>query len=404
MVFGGLAASLRSIPGKVSDWLFSRLTIVVTVQENDVLFSWVNFWLSTHDYAKKCRTLKANTRQSHGDSNDSPVAIGKGTKVEPPQVILAPSKGTHIIRYKGAFVIIHRGNEGNSSQPGNSGVLGSAMAGMFQKEEITFRFRTSNRQLVKDFFEDIRTLSNPPEELKTHVYINRWGSWAMMNELPSRNPESVILPGNQFQDIIDDVHAFYDNVEFYRRVGIPHRRGYMFSGVPGTGKSSLLRAVASSLGAALYVLNLADGDLTDSSLVQYLSDIDNARALVVIEDIDSYFNGRNPVKADQKITFSGLLNAIDGAAACEGRLLFVTTNHRDSIDPALIRPGRVDYEIVFTYADDDQIRRMFYRFHPTATVAEYAESLVALRKHFESQPITTAQLQGYLYTNYKNRA
>jgi chaperone BCS1 len=67
------------------------------------------------------------------------------------------------------------------------------------------------------------------------------------------------------------------------------------------------------------------------------------------------------------VTFSGLLNALDGVASQEGRVLFMTTNHIEKLDPALIRPGRCDVIVKFDLATADQARRMFLRFFPTET-------------------------------------
>jgi chaperone BCS1 len=70
-----------------------------------------------------------------------------------------------------------------------------------------------------------------------------------------------------------------------------------------------------------------------------------------------------------RITFSGLLNAIDGVAAGEGRLLFATTNHPERLDPALIRPGRIDRRVEIGHADREQLARIFRRFFPEAEPA-----------------------------------
>ena len=62
-----------------------------------------------------------------------------------------------------------------------------------------------------------------------------------------------------------------------------------------------------------------------------------------------------------RLTLSCLLNALDGPTATTGRLLFMTTNHREALDPALLRSGRIDYELEFRAAVPEQIRRLFLR-------------------------------------------
>ena len=70
------------------------------------------------------------------------------------------------------------------------------------------------------------------------------------------------------------------------------------------------------------------------------------------------------------MTFSGLLNALDGVASAEERIIFLTTNHYDRLDPALIRPGRVDLREVLDDAAGEQARRLFIKFYGPSESAE----------------------------------
>eukprot|EP01092_Planopodium_desertum_P012329 TRINITY_DN5796_c0_g1_i1.p1 TRINITY_DN5796_c0_g1~~TRINITY_DN5796_c0_g1_i1.p1 ORF type:complete len:252 (-),score=40.83 TRINITY_DN5796_c0_g1_i1:776-1462(-) len=99
------------------------------------------------------------------------------------------------------------------------------------------------------------------------------------------------------------------------------------------------------------------------------------------------------------VTFSGLLNAIDGIASQEGRIFFLTTNHADRLDPALMRPGRVDYLITLDLASKTQIERLFLRFYPEekSLAKDFADkvpatfcSMAQLQSHFmlfKDQPL-----------------
>jgi chaperone BCS1 len=100
--------------------------------------------------------------------------------------------------------------------------------------------------------------------------------------------------------------------------------------------------------------------MNDDRLAKLLGAVP-AGAVVVTEDIDTIFNGRDRT-AENKLTLSGLLNAIDGPLASEGRLLILTTNHAEVLDPALIRPGRVDMRLSLENATPDQAREMWRRF------------------------------------------
>jgi len=94
------------------------------------------------------------------------------------------------------------------------------------------------------------------------------------------------------------------------------------------------------------------------------------------------------------VTFSGLLNALDGVAATEERIVFMTTNHLDRLDPALIRPGRVDMQVHVGLATPNQIRRMFLRFYPFHPLL--ADNLVEKLSGLPPARLPSmAQLQGY---------
>src|SRR3954470_2102012 len=90
------------------------------------------------------------------------------------------------------------------------------------------------------------------------------------------------------------------------------------------------------------------------------------------------------------VTFSGLLNTLDGVASAEERIVFMTTNHIDRLDPALIRPGRVDVTEQITYATPHQISELFARFYPNSG----ADAAAFVAKVGTAQ-LSMAALQGY---------
>jgi mitochondrial chaperone BCS1 len=116
-------------------------------------------------------------------------------------------------------------------------------------------------------------------------------------------------------------------------------------GPPGTGKTSFTQAIAGACGLHICYLNLAGGNLNDDSLNTLLNSTE-VNSIILLEDIDAIFQGRESVQekrdGGQSVTFSGLLNALDGVRSQEGRILIMTTNHKDKLDPALLRPGRAD--------------------------------------------------------------
>lgn len=126
----------------------------------------------------------------------------------------------------------------------------------------------------------------------------------------------------------------------------------------GTGKSSLVEAIAGECGLPIYVVPLG-GSMTDDVLQDMISDVQPGGVLL-LEDIDAVAPDRD---ADARgVTLSGLLNALDGLRAAEGVLVFMTTNHPERLDPALVRPGRVDVRLELGPVRMPEVVRAFTRF------------------------------------------
>ena len=202
----------------------------------------------------------------------------------------------------------------------------------------------------------------------TMIYsIDRWGeSWNLADSRPRRQINSVILEGETAQQLISDVQEFFQRRQWYADLGIPWRRGYLLYGPPGTGKTSFAYALAGEQHLKLCAVSLTNPKLNDQSIADLLQKTP-PRSLILIEDIDAFFVARDKQDNRIEVSFSGLLNAIDGVAAQEGRIVFLTTNHIEKLDRALIRPGRIDMTVELSNATGQQLRTMFLRFYPDAT-------------------------------------
>ncbi len=114
------------------------------------------------------------------------------------------------------------------------------------------------------------------------------------------------------------------------------------------------------------IISLNDKQMSDEQLNLLLNSAP-PRSILLLEDVDAAFQTRDNVVDSTRVTFSGLLNALDGVAAQEGKLVFLTTNHIEKLDQALIRPGRVDLICHFGLAMKNQVAAVFKRFYPNAT-------------------------------------
>jgi len=173
-------------------------------------------------------------------------------------------------------------------------------------------------------------------------------------------------------------------------MGIPYRRGYLLYGYPGTGKTSFILALASELKMNICTANLSEKDLSNEQLNQLFNDAP-PHSIILLEDVDAAFVNRE-TEGQNRVTFSGLLNALDGVAAQEGGLLFMTTNKYELLDAALIRPGRVDITCFFGYATPYQATELFRRFFPNATEQQTSQFISKIPE----DSVSMAELQGYL--------
>ena len=190
--------------------------------------------------------------------------------------------------------------------------------------------------------------------------------WVEDQEARARTMDSVVLEKASKAALVDDVNDFVGvtSRNWYLRHGVPYRRSYLLHGPPGSGKTSVVQALAAALERPLCVLSPI-AQLNDGQLRELLDNVPS-RALILIEDIDSLFTRSRRKRDLSALSFSGLLNGLDGVGESDGRLVFLTTNHRNRLDAALIRPGRVDVHVPFLHAESEQMKLMYRSFYPDA--------------------------------------
>lgn len=170
------------------------------------------------------------------------------------------------------------------------------------------------------------------------------------------------------KELMHDLDRFVRRRTFYKRVGKAWKRGYLLYGPPGTGKSSLVAAMANYLKFHIYDLDLSSlrRDYANYDFRKFLVSTKNG-SILVIEDIDCSVESQNR-EADQsggchgesQLTLSELLNFIDGLwSSCgDERIIVFTTNHKERLDPALLRPGRMDMHIHMSYCTPGGFRTL----------------------------------------------
>lgn len=297
----------------------------------------------------------------------------------------------------------------------------SATSGTIQ-ELLIVTMLGHNKHKLFALLDEAKSLAQHDEAARVVIMTALGHEWRPFGPArPKRDLSSVVLQSGVCERLVRDVSEFMTRADWYRARGIPWRRGYLLHGPPGTGKSSLVHALASHFGLSICLLSLNDRALTDDRLMHLLTTAPDS-CIVLLEDIDAAFQSLDQVAelaADPMhkikwaghtgVTYSGLLNALDGVASGEGRICFMTTNHLHKLPPALIRPGRIDLIQEIGLASRDQIRQLFLRFYPvpssddSAVLAQHSALLESFSGKLTSGQYSTAQLQGHLL-HYKDDA
>lgn len=454
----------------------------VHIDSNDDLYSTTLKWIAEQNIIKRTRAIKAKSvkgsavdeeadQEQSSDAAldpDGTFNFGKWQAMIPPRY--EPHYGKHRFWHNGSYLVFSRQRDQRAMQsPWSNG----------QEDDLLELSCVGwSTQPIKDLLTEIKlwslskslkrtTIRNPAGKERSRFQ----GAWSKTTSRPSRPMSTVILDDAQKKMIVKDMNEFLHpaSPKWYATRGIPYRRGYLFHGPPGTGKTSLSFALAGIFGLEIYCIPLNDPELSESDLGNLFNQLPR-RCIVLLEDIDeagikrdaksdegksgsgksrdktktkdkdgkALTNGEVDGKAAERngmdnketskdnkvddtnwtlqdlaralkavaaepaaapaaqtpgraappgrgggrrndktappapganttigtgISLSGLLNAIDGVATHEGRILIMTTNHPEKLDHALIRSGRVDMQVHFTFAKGPQIKELFLRMY-----------------------------------------
>ena len=320
---------------------------------------------------------------------------------------VAPLKGNFSINYKGSIIDIKI--DVLKDLWGNYVKLLETEDCCSREQFIRTLELTSNDKDVLFEFKDqgVKEMNNIYDKYTKsskdtmRVYYYKKDYWALLSKSPKRPINTIYLKQGQREEISDKIENFFDDKtrDIYLQFGIPYKCVNLIYGPPGSGKTSIIKGLASQLDCDLYVLPISK-DMLDTHFVDAFSYINQndeeepKRKIIVIEDIDTLFDDRKKGDKDNGITLQAVLNCLDGFVCIEGTMLFLTANKPEVLDFALMRSCRIDSKIELSHADKYQTQSMYDTFFPSKK--EGFDEFYNKIKHKE---YTTANLQEFLFYN-----
>lgn len=440
----------------VSDYFMSSIHIA----SSDEIYLHLMKWLAAQPRLVNSRALTAETlsKTAWEEEDEADVlatrisADGEGVYLNfsnqeakmPPRFV--PALGVHGFFYEGNYFRLQRKQEsfmedssnGNTTFKDRENLVISCLGR--SPDPIKKMLQRAKEEYYNDHYAKT-TVKRPSPQNRRGFGRN---AWTQVAQRPVRPMKTVVLDAKQKVQVLADINEYLHPAtpRWYANRGIPLRRGYLFHGPPGTGKTSLSFALAGVFGLDIFVISLLEPTLTEEDLLALFNSLPR-RCVVLLEDIDTAGlsrqeendshpdqepadttkplestretrsgggggggrkrgggggSGDNPPQSpndwkvsdlarelkkpwhdDKKgISLSGLLNAIDGVASHEGRVLIMTTNKPETLDDALIRPGRVDLQVAFGNATQEQARELFERMYEADSRVKTAAVAVAV--------------------------
>ena len=271
---------------------------------------------------------------------------------------------------------------------------GTPISDMFTHVSYFIRLliTVDNEEIFLKFLEDVKKSEDDPNESELNIFISdQHGDWSLYNTITSRKLKNVYIDESIKIKVIDDLTNFLSSEEDYNTFGIPYKKTYLLTGIPGSGKTSLIKGICNKFKYNLSILSVSK-KFDNESLLNCLINI-KPKTILLIEDIDSLFEKRESTSDNPGLTFSNLINILDGVLYKHSAIIFLTTNHPERLDHALLRIGRIDMIIELNYPSKHEIERLFLDVIKDSTKEDFQEFYT----HIKTSKMPMSSMVNFLF-------
>ena len=349
-----VAMQLKEYPRKIYDLLHDRYVFKASIYNYDSFYEMVEKWVYDK-YPSSYRRVSAEAIMDKSyEPKDKPDKDIKAFNIR-------HETGKTFIKYDGKILFLSKDREKQEhtdTGKKNGGYIENySISGFLAKKQVL--------KLLKEIL-DFNVSLMEENIVKIHSN-NDWG-WECVNRLDVKPLSKIMINDEVKEDIINDLNDFIQSERWYDLKNISYKRNYMFYGPPGNGKTSLAIALAKKFKLDVFYMNVSN--ITSDSQLFYLIKSLKQNSILLIEDVDKLFykddedDGIRESKT--RISFSTFINCMDGALYKRGLICIFTTNHIDSIDPALLRTGRTDKKINIDNPTEELIKMYYDDFYDTS--------------------------------------
>ncbi|BAV39403.1 mitochondrial chaperone BCS1 [Tenacibaculum phage pT24] len=356
LVFSTLTSFFLSLPRYILPWLkrlyerIERLVVFsVTIEQTDDLFYYFEHWLY-NNYETKYRNVEAVVKFNGAYSSNYDLLSGEFIEKEDEKVHFRQFEDLFYFRKGLNFIRIFKGREKleNANSIDNAHFNKFHISGLFAKKAIT--------KLIKDIHEEAKTKMVEIRQKSIEVFSSSsYGDWIRETVVEPKKLENIIIEGKEA--LMADMEEFVNRKSWYRENELMYKRGYLFTGNAGTGKTTMIMSLSRHFNRPIYFLQL--NNIDDNNLRTAFRNLP-PKSFLVVEDADSAFDKR---KSKSKFSFSTFLNCLDGAFSADDVMVIFTTNHPEKLDHALLRKGRMDFKMEFKRPSKSYVEKFLNRFY-----------------------------------------